>query len=102
VYPEAERYNAFRYAAPGSAGDTGAYLQQKQNSLSMPSDVFLAWGHGRHACPGRFFAAHLMKIMLAHVLVNYDVTAEGPRPEGFDRNEFPVPSVTAAFKVKRR
>jgi hypothetical protein len=43
-----------------------------------------------------------MKIMLAHVLVTYDVIAKGPRPEGFDRNEFPVPSVTAAFKVKRR
>jgi hypothetical protein len=43
-----------------------------------------------------------MKIMLAHVLVTYDVIAEGQRPEGFDRNEFPVPSVTAAFKVKRR
>jgi cytochrome P450 len=68
----------------------------------MPSDHFLAWGHGRHACPGRFFAAHLMKIMLAHVLVNYDITAEGPRPKGLDRNEFPIPSVTATFKVKRR
>jgi cytochrome P450 len=102
VYPEAERYNAFRYAAPGGSRDTGAYLQQKQNSLSMPSDHFLAWGHGRHACPGRFFAAHLMKIMLAHVLVNYDVTAEGLRPEGLDRNEFPIPSVAATFKVTRR
>jgi hypothetical protein len=35
-------------------------------------------------------------------LVNYDITAEGPRPKGLDRNEFPIPSVTATFKVKRR
>jgi len=101
-YSEAERYNIFRYAAPCGSGNPEAYLQRKQNSLSMPSDTFLAWGHGRHACPGRFFAAHLMKIMLAHVLVSYDVTAKGPRPEGFSRNEFPVPSVTATFEVKRR
>jgi hypothetical protein len=43
-----------------------------------------------------------MKIMLAHVLVNYDVKADGPKPQGLSRNEFPVPSVTAKFEVKRR
>lgn len=98
VYHEADRYNAFRYSAPGGSEQAGAYLQQKQHSLSMPSDNFLAWGHGRHACPGRFFAAHLMKI----VLVNYDVKADGPKPKDQDRNEFPIPSVTATFDVKLR
>ena len=77
-------------------------MQQKQNGLSVPSDHFLAWGHGRHACPGRFFAAHLMKIMLAHVLVNYDIEADGPKPKGLERNEFPIPSVGATFEVRRR
>jgi cytochrome P450 len=105
VYDDAERYNAFRYSAPRDNNDSdkaGAYLQQKQQSLSMPSDNFLAWGHGRHACPGRFFAAHLMKLMLAHVLVKYDVKADGPKPVGQQRNEFPVPSLTATFDVKFR
>jgi len=102
VYHEAERYNAFRYAAPGGADKVELYLQQKQNSLSMPSDSFLAWGHGRHACPGRFFATYLMKIMLAHVLVTYNVAAKGPKPKGIARNEFPIPSVTATFDVKLR
>ncbi|KAM0721793.1 hypothetical protein Q7P37_002718 [Cladosporium fusiforme] len=102
VYHEAEKYNAFRYAAPGDNNDAGAYLQQKQSSLSMPGDNFLAWGHGRHACPGRFFAAHLMKIMLAHVLLKYNVEADGSKPKGLDRNEFPIPSVTATFDVRLR
>lgn len=101
-YNEGERYNAFRYAVPGSSDDAEAYLQRKQSSLSMPADNFLAWGHGRHACPGRFFAAHLMKIMLAHVLVNYQVEAKGSKPKGLDRNEFPIPSVTATFDVRLR
>ena len=102
VYHEAERYNAFRYVALGKNNRNGAYLQQKQNGLSVPTDSFLAWGHGRHACPGRFFAAHLMKIMLAHVLVTYDVEAKGAKPKGIARNEFPIPSVTATFDVKLR
>ena len=102
IYHEAERYNALRYAASAKVDKAEVYLQQKQNSLSMPSDSFLAWGHGRHACPGRFFAAHLMKIMLAHVLVTYDVEAKGPKPQGIARNEFPIPSLTATFDVKLR
>ncbi|KAJ7652562.1 cytochrome P450, partial [Mycena rosella] len=42
----------------------------------------VAFGHGRHACPGRFFAATELKAMLAHMLINYDVKAEmeGVRP----------------------
>lgn len=102
IYHEAERYNALRYGASAEVDKAEVYLQQKQNSLSMPSDSFLAWGHGRHACPGRFFAAHLMKIMLAHVLVTYDVEAKGPKPKGIARNEFPIPSLTATFDVKLR
>ncbi|KAF5021010.1 hypothetical protein F66182_6941 [Fusarium sp. NRRL 66182] len=32
----------------------------------------LAFGYGAHACPGRFFAAAEMKIILVYVLLNYD------------------------------
>ncbi|KAJ7503871.1 cytochrome P450 [Mycena galericulata] len=43
---------------------------------------YLAFGHGRHSCPGRFFAATELKAILAHILINYDVKAEvdGVRP----------------------
>lgn len=43
-----------------------------------------------------------MKIMLAHVLISYDVEADGPKPKGLERNEFPIPSVGATFEVRRR
>ena len=50
----------------------------------------LVWGYGRHACSGRFFAALLLKVVLAHVVLRYDVKFEnGGRPEdmivGFNR-----------------
>jgi cytochrome P450 len=32
----------------------------------------LGFGHGNHACPGRFFAANELKIALCYLLVNYD------------------------------
>ncbi|TGJ80424.1 hypothetical protein E0Z10_g8342 [Xylaria hypoxylon] len=33
----------------------------------------LGFGHGLHACPGRFFAANELKIALAHLLLKYDL-----------------------------
>lgn len=48
---------------------------RKVDIVSTHSD-FLAFGHGLHACPGRFFAANELKLMLAYVLMTYDVKGE--------------------------
>ncbi|KAK5626154.1 hypothetical protein RRF57_001869 [Xylaria bambusicola] len=32
----------------------------------------IGFGHGKHACPGRFFAANELKIALCHLLMKYD------------------------------
>ncbi|KAF6809685.1 alpha-ketoglutarate dependent xanthine dioxygenase [Colletotrichum sojae] len=42
----------------------------------------LPFGHGSHSCPGRFFAVSEMKVVLAHLLLNYDFKiSQGARPE---------------------
>ncbi|TFY62349.1 hypothetical protein EVJ58_g3930 [Rhodofomes roseus] len=48
---------------------------------TSPTDI--GFGHGRHACLGRFFAADELKIMLACVVMRFDVKfrEEGKRPE---------------------
>ncbi|KXH64811.1 cytochrome P450 [Colletotrichum salicis] len=33
----------------------------------------LGFGHGQHACPGRFFAANEVKIAMCHLLLKYDL-----------------------------
>ena len=59
-------------------------LQQdsKKYDIVATSPKFLPFGYGRHACPGRYFAACKLKIMLAHTVLNYDVKMEndGVRP----------------------
>jgi hypothetical protein len=47
----------------------------------MTSPDNINFGHGRHACPGRFFAAGMVKIILMEILRRYDV-ALGPNGEG--------------------
>ncbi|KAK6842934.1 ent-kaurene oxidase [Apiospora arundinis] len=44
------------------------------------------FGHGEHACPGRFFAAHLDKVALCHMLLKYEWRFV-PGSEG----DFPAP-----------
>jgi cytochrome P450 len=38
---------------------------------SASGDV-LSWGAGRHACPGRFFAQEVLKLVFVHLLTNYE------------------------------
>lgn len=36
----------------------------------------LVFGYGRHACPGRFFALAEIKLILAHMILTYDIKLE--------------------------
>lgn len=76
-------------------------LDLKTTSLVTTSDGFLAFGHGRHACPGRFFAAQEMKLMLAYVLQNYDIEKMAEKPVGSMLMGTNVPSERAKIRIKR-
>ncbi|KAN0100091.1 Cytochrome P450 [Tylopilus felleus] len=47
-----------------------------KHQFASTSTEYLPFGHGRYACPGRFFATSELKFMLAHVVVTYDVKLE--------------------------
>ncbi|KAL6231348.1 hypothetical protein BDW75DRAFT_247936 [Aspergillus navahoensis] len=74
LHPDPLTYNAFRFVIePGVGAVDATEPAPKRASLATTTDSFLVFGHGRHACPGRFFAAHLMKLMLAYLVQHYDV-----------------------------
>lgn len=59
----------------------------KQNvaQLVSTSPDHLAFGHGMHACPGRFFAANELKILLIMIILRYDWDLpEGSSPRIFE------------------
>ncbi|KAK7695133.1 hypothetical protein QCA50_002323 [Cerrena zonata] len=70
-----------------------------------PSTDYLAFGHGKHACPGRFFAANEIKTMLAHIILRYDVkfAIEGVRPKNEDvfLQTFPASGVHVLFRDRQ-
>ncbi|KAL8948613.1 MAG: hypothetical protein Q9222_005208 [Ikaeria aurantiellina] len=77
IYPDPEKFDAFRFAKlrehdPERAG-------KMQYASSNPQSM--SFGFGRHACPGRFFASNEIKAIMAHVLTHYDFKF----PEGQER-----------------
>ncbi|KAJ8516848.1 hypothetical protein ONZ45_g5889 [Pleurotus djamor] len=67
VYPNPNTFDPFRFSKLRDEEDSSV----KHGFTTVDKD-FIAFGTGRHACPGRFFASMELKIMLAHVLLRYD------------------------------
>jgi cytochrome P450 len=74
IYPDPDSYDAFRFSRPreeyeasrdGSNNpkkDLEKYVDMKNLSMVSTGENFLAFGHGRHACPGRFLVQHELKV----------------------------------------
>ena len=75
VYEDPLKFDGFRFSKmrEGSAKKVG---------MVSSSPDHLSFGHGRHVCPGRYFAACELKLMFAHIVTTYDVKLEneGVRP----------------------
>ncbi|PGG95904.1 hypothetical protein AJ79_09814 [Helicocarpus griseus UAMH5409] len=97
-YPDHEEWDGYRFynkrKEPG-----------KENSYQLVSTCpeHLGFGHGLHACPGRFLAAAEVKVALSYILMNYDLecaTQEVPKPL-INGMEF-MSNPEAKLRVRRR
>ena len=117
VYNNALTYDAFRFsrvretalANSRSEGNGGAskdelakLLESKNLSTVTTSDSFLSFGHGRHACPGRFFAAMEMKLLVGYIVMNYDVKPIASRPPNNFMGGTVLPPMKAKISVRKR
>jgi len=72
IYPNPEEFDGFRFAKLREQDGVPVVGQQATST----SAEYLTFGYGRHACPGRFFAANEVKALFAHILVTYDIKVE--------------------------
>ncbi|KAL2262657.1 hypothetical protein VTK26DRAFT_582 [Humicola hyalothermophila] len=101
VYPDAQVFKPFRFAEQRS-DENVEYLKRAAKAFATTSTDYLAFGHGRNACPGRFFAANELKLILAHLVVNYDIELQDSRPRNSWYGLNRVPPLRATIRVKRR
>ncbi|EKM50862.1 uncharacterized protein PHACADRAFT_128456 [Phanerochaete carnosa HHB-10118-sp] len=81
--------------------ETGEGTKHQMVNTSME---YLPFGAGKHACPGRFFAANELKSMMAHLVMTYDIRMEKPGeiPPGFCFSSNILPNRTAKVLFRKR
>jgi len=78
VYSDPETFDGYRYVKRREIPE------YKYNSLLIStSNDHTAFSWGKHACPGRFFAAQEVKIAMVHILLKYDFRLEDPGSAGW-------------------
>jgi cytochrome P450 len=74
VHSQAMNQNS-RYATPRAVAvyplDNFSFTNYSQQAVSTGAD-HLVFGYGVQACPGRFFALHEAKVVVARILRSYD------------------------------
>lgn len=98
LYPNPTKFEGFRFEKVRQEQP----LQDGKAQYVASNPASLAFGYGRHACPGRFFAANEIKAIMAYLLRNYDMKfKEGQtRPQSlpFETQFLPNPAGTIMFK----
>ena len=70
-FEDPEVFDGFRSYKKNLASEDAGKFDKTQFSTTSP--LYLPFGHGKHACPGRFFATDEIKLVLCHVLLQYDI-----------------------------
>ena len=104
LYTEPEKFDGFRFAKIRSQEPNSDASARAQYAASNYSSM--SFGYGRHACPGRFFAANEIKAIMGYLLLNYEMkfpSGVEKRPESllFETQYLPNPFATVMFKRRK-
>ncbi|KAM7220355.1 Cytochrome P450 [Rhypophila decipiens] len=93
-------FDGFRFARPRQ-DDDGQSERMYTVNTSLKNSTF---GHGRHACPGRFFAVNEIKLLMAELLSKYDVKlipGTKPRQMYFGVTTIPEQKLKLLLRARR-
>ena len=104
------RFDPFRFsrerevyeAKAAEEKDPREGLKLRAQGMVTTSDRHFPFGHGRHACPGRFLVAHELKMIIAHLLMNYDLKMLVNRPQPRVIGKLFIPPTDASMEVRRK
>ncbi|KAK4149681.1 cytochrome P450 [Chaetomidium leptoderma] len=113
IYEDPDVYDAWRFSrkreayyeerpAEKNKGDAEEAMRVKRLGMVTTSAEYLPFSHGRHACPGRFFVAHELKMVLAYLLQNYELKPLPEKPKAMWLGSNIIPPVQAKIEVRRR
>ncbi|RDH31307.1 cytochrome P450 [Aspergillus welwitschiae] len=92
-------FDAFRYSRLREEPENA-----QRHLFVMTDHNNLAFGYGKFACPGRFYAANEMKMMLALMLICYDIRfpdgCRRPRNFTIDSDMYPDPATRLLIRKR--
>lgn len=102
IYHDPEDYIYDRFVRPSSVeeSDAGDFRSLKQ--ATQVESSYLVWGFGKHTCPGRFFAVAMIKLIVSHLLIHYDVKPLARRPRDIWVDHCPTPMRNVNLEYRRR
>jgi cytochrome P450 len=106
-YPEPEKFDGLRfYKLRQEAEKDGSVAARVRHQFVATSKTQVQFGLGRHACPGRWFAGHVIKMVVASILLDYDLKfREGeakPATFLFQTTNMPHPKTRILMKKKNK
>ncbi|KAF2494845.1 cytochrome P450 [Lophium mytilinum] len=100
IYPDPDAFDplrSYKQRKAASANEQAKYLFTTSNKES------LGWGYGKHACPGRWFAENEIKLILATLVLKYDmklVDEQAGRPANWQFGAQIMPDPTKEILLK--
>ena len=118
IYEEPLKFDPFRFSRMREKLSSDTVTPTSDSEDSKPADKYgslaavstgpqnLIFGHGRHACPGRFLLDFELKMILYYLFKNYDVELlpeyNGKRPEAVWVAEAMMPPAAGKIRVRRK
>ncbi|KAL3709559.1 hypothetical protein TMatcc_003349 [Talaromyces marneffei ATCC 18224] len=75
-YKDASSFDAFRFAGPDFS-----HRSEGRVKAAVFDEKFLSWGYGKQACPGRFYAVRLVKLVFGLLIHEYDIEWDSSKKE---------------------
>lgn len=76
--------------------------QETAAQLASATTDHMGFGFGRHGCPGRNYASAMIKLLLCHILLKYDLRLVGGKPDIVRVGVLLMANHGAQIEVRRR
>jgi cytochrome P450 len=106
-YESPRNFRPFRFAGPGPCDCPADGLPKEVGRLKAdaPDERYLPFGYGKQACPGRFFAVKVVKLIVGRLIMEYDIEPVGqmpPSPTSGTMEGFFLPSKKLELRLRSR
>jgi len=102
IYEDPQTFDGFRFIKMKERAALEGHPDKKFDMVTTNAD-FVAFGQGRHACPGRYFASAEIKLIFAHIITTYDVKlVDDTRPLDLSMMNGILPNPASKVRFRRR